>query len=222
MSATRCASSSWCRGRRVAGPRGRRLRRLERGPAAAVLADEAVLLQRGQDGVEVFLLAPHRLGHLGNRDAGARAHELERLLRPRAAAARPPAPSARAAARPTAGGAAAAAPGGAPGRRPAACAGAVGRPPAADAVERGSGRLEAVIFVNERAKLLQPRVDLTLLLFQEICHRLALYTDRLTRPSRQPSCRADYLERGCASAGPGRGVRRPGAAPRPAAQRPFS
>src|SRR3954447_4632246 len=95
MSATRCASSSWCRGRRVAGPRGRRLRRLERVPAAAVLADEAVLLQRGQDAVEVVLLDAHRLGHLGDRDAGAGPHELERLLRARPAAARAPAPAAR-------------------------------------------------------------------------------------------------------------------------------
>src|SRR3954468_10459778 len=154
-------------------------------PAAPLLADEAVLLERRQDAVEVVLLDAHRLGHLGDRDAGARAHELERLLGARAAAARPPAPTARATAgraprRAAAAGAGAA---GAPGRRPAARA--RGRPPAADAVERGGRRLEAVIFVNEGAKLLQARVDLTLLLFQEIGHRTALYTDRLTRQSRQ-------------------------------------
>src|SRR4051794_38315052 len=166
-------------------------------PAAPLLAHETVLLQRGQDAVEVVLLDAHRLGHLGNRDAGARAHELERLLRARPAAARAPAPPARAAAGPAPGRAAAAGPARAPGRRAAAraraCACACGRPSAADAVERGSRRLQAVIFVNEGAKLLQARVDLTLLLFQEICHRLALYTDRLTRQSRQRSCRADYL-----------------------------
>src|SRR3954470_16979103 len=121
MSATRCASSSWCRGRRVAGPRGRRLRPLDRVPAAAVLADEAVLLQRGQHAVEVVLLDPHRLGHLGDRDAGARADELERLLGARAAAAGPSAPpaagAAAAAAAPAAPGRAAARPAGTPGRR---------------------------------------------------------------------------------------------------------
>src|SRR3954469_15417310 len=107
----------------MAGARGRRLRRLERVPAAAVLADEAVLLERRQDAVEVVLLDAHRLGHLGDRDAGACAHELERLLGARAAAARPPAPAARATAgraprRAAAAGAGAGA-AGAPGRRPA-------------------------------------------------------------------------------------------------------
>src|SRR4051795_9047067 len=63
----------------------------------------------------------------------------------------------------------------------------------ADAVERGGRRLEAVIFVNDRAKLLQPRVDLPLLLFQEIGHCPALYIDRLTRQSRQRRCRAENV-----------------------------
>src|SRR3954447_14657511 len=187
MSATRCASSSWCRGRRVAGPRGRRLRRLERVPAAALLADEAVLLERGQDAVQVVLLDAHRLGHLGDGDAGARPHELERLLGARAAAARPAAPAAAAAAR-AAGGAAG---GAGPPRRAAAAGGGAaarrrGGPPAAHAVERGGRRLEAVIFVNEGAKLLQACVDLTLLLFQEIGHVApALYSHRLTYEFRQ-------------------------------------
>src|SRR3954469_12414970 len=153
----------------MAGARGRRLRRLERVPAAAVLADEAVLLKRRQDPVEVVLLDAHRLGHLGDRDAGALAHELERLLGARAAAARPPAPAA-AAARGAAGRTAArAAP--AACRRASATARGGGRTgTAADAVERAGRRFEAVIFVNEGPKLLQARVDLTLLLFQEIGH----------------------------------------------------
>src|SRR3954447_13982437 len=197
MSATRCASSSWCRGRRVAGPRGRRLRRLERVPAAALLADEAVLLERGQDAVQVVLLDAHRLGHLGDGDAGARPHQLERLLGARAAAARPAAPAAAApAAARAAGGAAGCA--GPAGRAPAAGGGAAARrtggPPAAHAVERGGRRLEAVKFVDEGAKLLQARVDLTLLLLQEIGHvATALYSERLTRQSRQARRRRDYL-----------------------------
>ena len=57
-------------------------------PAAALLGDQAVLGQAGQHAVEVVLLDPHRLGELGDRDPGPRAHELERLLGARAAAAR--------------------------------------------------------------------------------------------------------------------------------------
>src|SRR3954469_15183429 len=60
--------------------------------------------------------------------------------------------------------------------------------------ERGGRRLEAVKFVDEGAKLLQARVDLTLLLFQEIGHvATALYSERLTRQSRQARRRRDYL-----------------------------
>src|SRR4029079_19517665 len=112
--------------------------------------------------VEVVLLDAHLLGHLGDRDAGTRADELERLLGARAAAARPPAT-----------------PGAAPGARPrsraapataAAARRARRRGRVPDTVEGGRGRLEAVIFVNERPQLLQPRVDLTLLLFQEVGH----------------------------------------------------
>src|SRR3954454_19506948 len=162
-------------------------------PAAALLAHEAVLLERGQHAVQVVLLDAHRLGHLGDGDAGARPHELERLLGARAAAARPAAPAAAARA---ARGAARA--GGRARRAPAACRRAAARrsggPPAAHAVERGGRRLEAVKFVNEGAKLLQACVDLTLLLFQEIGHvATALYSDRLTRQSRQARCRRDYL-----------------------------
>src|SRR3954466_5902584 len=83
-------------------------------------------------------------------------------------------------------------------RAPAAGGGAAARrtggPPAAHAVERGGRRLEAVKFVDEGAKLLQARVDLTLLLFQEIGHvATALYSERLTRQSRQARWRRDYL-----------------------------
>src|SRR4051794_27204474 len=55
-------------------------------------------------------------------------------------------------------------------RPPAPARGGGGTATAADAVERGGRRFEAVIFVNEGPKLLQARVDLTLLLFQEIGH----------------------------------------------------
>src|SRR4051795_8702501 len=99
-----------------------------------------------------------------------------RAPRPRGAPAAPPAArGARAAAPPAArrAGAGAACRGGRRGRR------------VADAVERGGRRLEAVKFVNERPQLLQPGVDLALLLFQEIGHRPALYTERLTRQSRR-------------------------------------
>src|SRR3954468_1833983 len=106
-------------------------------PAAPLLADEAVLLERRQDAVEVVLLDAHRLGHLGDRDAGALADELERLLRARAAPTRTPAPAA-AAARAAAGRPAAR---GASAPRRAARAGSGGRALAADAVERGGRRL---------------------------------------------------------------------------------
>ena len=42
--------------------------------------------EAGEHAVEVVLLDPHGLGHLGDRDAGARADELEGLLRARARA----------------------------------------------------------------------------------------------------------------------------------------
>ena len=80
-------------------------------PAAALLGDEAVLGEARQHAVEVVLLDLHRLGELGDGDAGLLAHERQRLLGARAGAARAPA---LAGARRRAGGPAAAL---APGRR---------------------------------------------------------------------------------------------------------
>src|SRR4051812_18481518 len=67
---------------------GVRSRRLARVPATPRLRDLAVLGEAGHDAVEVVLLDPHRLGELGDGDPGAGLHQVERLVRARAAAAR--------------------------------------------------------------------------------------------------------------------------------------
>src|SRR5690348_281839 len=77
----------------IARPYGRRearvnLRGVARVPAAPLLADLAVLLQAGEDAVEVVLLDAHLVGELRDGDPGVRADELERLLAARARAAR--------------------------------------------------------------------------------------------------------------------------------------
>src|SRR5919197_1111248 len=117
-------------------------------PAPPLLAHEPVLLKGGQDAIEVVLLDADRLRDLGDGDAGARAHELERLLGARAAAARP-------SAAPGAGRGGAA-------RATSATRGCGGGGGAAagrggHAFERGRGGLEAVELVDEGAQLIQPR-----------------------------------------------------------------
>src|SRR6476620_11775756 len=114
-------------------------------PAAALLAHQPVLLQRRQHAIEVVLLNVHRLGDFRNGDAGPGAYELERLLGARAAAA-------RAAATPGAAGGHAVAPLARGRRGGRAAAGG-------HAVEGRGGGLEAVELLDERAELLQARVD---------------------------------------------------------------
>ena len=81
-------------GRRATPPRAD----ASRGPPCATSPS---FCEAGQHAVEVVLLDAHLLGDLGDRDAGAGAHELERLLGAGAAAARAPAtPGAAACARP--------------------------------------------------------------------------------------------------------------------------
>src|SRR3954454_18516028 len=72
-------------------PRGPRLRRIHRLPAPALLADQALLLERREHPVEVVLLDAHLLGDLGDRDAGLGPHRVQRLLAARAGTARAPA-----------------------------------------------------------------------------------------------------------------------------------
>src|SRR5215212_3619292 len=57
-------------------------------PAAAALGDLPLLGERRHDAIQVVLLDPHRVGELGDGDAGARLDQLERLHGARAAAAR--------------------------------------------------------------------------------------------------------------------------------------
>src|SRR6478752_4737843 len=115
-------------------------------PAAALLAHQPVLLQRRQHAIEVVLLNVHRLGDFRNGDAGPGADELERLLGARAAAARTSATPGAAA-----GGGAVAPFARGRGGRGAAAGG--------QAVEGGRRGLEAVELLDERAELLQARVD---------------------------------------------------------------
>ena len=131
-------------------------------PAAAGLDDLALLGEAGHHAVEVVLLDPHRLGELGDGDARAGAHQLERLQRrgcreplgrPRRAGAGAPTRSRARAAR------------GAAARRRAAA----GVPPLTPA-ERALGRLEPLVLLHERLELLQPRLDLLALLLEEVRH----------------------------------------------------
>src|SRR5688572_1069928 len=129
-------------------------------PAAPLLADESVLLQRGEHAVEVVLLDAHRLGHLGDADPGAAAHELERLLGTRSRSLWTPAPAGafrcpglRSRTRTGR----AAAPRGRGGRR-------------SDARERRSRGLEPVILVDERLQLLEPLTDLPSFVIEKIGH----------------------------------------------------
>src|SRR5215207_7871101 len=115
-----------------------RLAQLGRVPAAVALHDLAFRFEGRHHAVEIVGVYPHRVGQLADRDAGASAHELERLLGARAAAA-------RAAAAPAARGA----------RRAGTAV--------ADAGQRRRRLLQAVVLVDERPKLLQPRLDLATL-----------------------------------------------------------
>src|SRR5205807_10470813 len=139
----------WCRQRPV----------LTGVPAAPVLADLAVALESGEDAVQVVLLDAHLVGELGDGDPGRGLDEVERLRGARAGAPRAPAP-----ARPGRGGG-----GGAP--APAARRGARrARRPRARSVQRAQRLLETLVLVDRGLEVLQPRCDLLLFLFQEICH----------------------------------------------------
>ena len=132
-------------------------------PAAALLAHLArPAASAGEHAVEVVLLDAHRLGDLGDRDAGARAHELERLLGARAAAARAPAP-AGAATRGAAARGAARARAGATARRALRLTG--------HALEGRLRGLQPVILVDQGLQLAQPAGDLPALLIQKVRHR---------------------------------------------------
>src|SRR5262245_2646235 len=131
-------------------------------PAAPLLAHQPVLLQRREHAIEVVLLDADRLGDLGDGDPRARANELERLLGTRTAAARTAAPPGALTRRAPRAAAAARRRG-----RGVACAGG-------QSLKRRGGGFEPVVFVDERAQLLQPGIDLALLLFQEVGHGLSL------------------------------------------------
>src|SRR5215218_161136 len=124
-------------------------------PAAATLADLSLFGEGGHDAIQVVLLDPHRLSELGDRDAGARLDQLERLHGARAAAA-------RAGAR---GAAAAAAPGGA-----GSGAGGGGGAVAPHTRECALCRLQSRVLLDQRLQFLQTRLDLFALLVEEVCH----------------------------------------------------
>ena len=160
----RCAGGSAAGGRRAraaaAARRGPAVSSALGVPAAVALDDLAVLLEAGQDAVEVVLLDPHRACDLGDRDTWLGLHQLERLQRARAGSARAAAAAGaarlrvrlRAARR----GAAARA-----GARAAARVGA--RKPG----ERGGGRLELTVLLDQRLQLAQPCGDLLTLRLQK-------------------------------------------------------
>src|SRR6202035_4132256 len=116
-------------------------------PAPVALDDLAVLLEAGQDPVEVVLLDTHLRRDLGDRDARLGLDELEGLKRPRAGAARAPAPAgAGRLARPCCGTG-----GGAPaprGARRGACRRRTGKPG-----ERRRRRLELAVLVDQWLEL---------------------------------------------------------------------
>src|SRR4051794_18149380 len=72
---------------------GRARLRLAGVPPTATLGDLALFGEGGHDAIQVVLLDPHRLGELGDRDAGARFDELQRLHGAGAAATRAAAPA---------------------------------------------------------------------------------------------------------------------------------
>src|SRR4051794_23997214 len=116
----------------------RDLRGVLRVPAAALLADHPVLLQRRQHAVQVVLLDAHLVGQLRDRDPGRGAHDGQRLLGARAGALGPAAAAGAGGRRLAGGGGAGTAWGGGGG---------------AHAVERLHGGLEAVILLDERFEL---------------------------------------------------------------------
>src|SRR4051794_22789136 len=134
-------------------------------PPLAVAAHLPVLLELGQDPIQVIGLDAHRLRELADGDAGPRADELERLVAAGAAAARAPAPAAARAAR----AAGAAPPAG------ARAVAATGR----DARQGRAGGLEPVVLVHEGTQLLQPRVDLLQFFIQKV-HVIRLRSRRVT------------------------------------------
>ena len=118
-------------------------------PPATRLRHLALVGEAGHHAVEVVLLDAHRLGELGDGDARAGLHQLERLDGASARSLRAPAAAGAAALR---AGLAGAARGGRGGR------GSWAR--SADSGERLLGGLEAVVLVDQRSQLLQPRRDL--------------------------------------------------------------
>src|SRR5687767_4961681 len=113
-------------------------------PALVALDDLSLRFEGGHHAVEVVGVNAHRLRELPDGDSGTRPHELQRLLRPRPAAARAPAPT--------------------PAR------GSLASAAIADAGQRRGGLLEPVVLVHERAQLLQPRLDLSALLVKKVSH----------------------------------------------------
>ena len=118
---------------------------LGRVPALVALHDLTLRFEGRHNAVEVVRVDAHRLCHLGDLDAGAGAHELQRLLGARAAPTGP---------------AASAPPRGACGSRAAV----------AHARQRGRRLLEAVVLVHQRAQFLHSRVDLSSLLVKKVSH----------------------------------------------------
>src|ERR1700754_131744 len=103
-------------------------------PTAAGLDDLALFGETGKHAVQVVLLDPHGLRHLGDGDAGTVAHQVKCLIGACATAARTPAASAAAAAGGATGGSATGTArglggrcGGARGGRAAAAAGALAK-----------------------------------------------------------------------------------------------
>src|SRR3954452_15568735 len=125
-------------------------------PATPGFRDLALLGEAGHDAVEVVLLDPHRLGELGDGDAGAGLHEVQRLVGAGAAAAR-----AAAAAGARALGAAGA-------RAPWRRGGRGGAAVASDAGERLLGRLQALVLLHQRAQLLETLRDLLAFFLKEV------------------------------------------------------
>src|SRR3954453_5250860 len=131
-------------------------------PAAAGLGHLALLGEAGHDAVEVVLLDAHRLREFRDGDAGALAHEIQRLGGAGAAALGPAATARARPARASAGGPTLTtrARGGGRGR-----GGAVG-----NAVERLIRRLEQLVLVDVGLELVQPRLDLLALLVEKVGH----------------------------------------------------
>src|SRR3954464_1880368 len=142
-------------------------------PTAAGLDDLALFGEAGQHAVQVVLLNPHGLRHLGDGDAGTVAHQVKCLVGAGSGAARTPAtPAAATGLRATGGSATRGTLRGRCRRRGGGGgAGAAATAPA-EARERLVGSLQLTVLIHERLELLQPRLDLLLLFVEEPSHEI--------------------------------------------------